>query len=112
MVSDFQSKLDDKYHEFVIASEREALTAKLQEVEDWLYEDGEDETKDVYVANLKSSKRLKKSMQNKDNDKGNEDCLSIIEEKRIEKIIVEMHMPSVLLCKNLGNPFGIYRQRI
>jgi hypothetical protein len=21
-------------------------------------------------------------------------------------------MPSVLLCKNLGNPFGIYRQRI
>jgi heat shock protein 4 len=50
-------QLDDKYHEFVIASEREALTAKLQEVEDWLYEDGEDETKDVYVANLKSSKR-------------------------------------------------------
>jgi hypothetical protein len=51
-------------------------------------------------------------MQNKDNDKGNEDCLSIIEENIIEKIIVEMHMPSVLLCRNLGNPFGIYRQRI
>jgi hypothetical protein len=38
--------------------------------------------------------------------------LSIVEEKRIEKFIVEKHMPSVLLCKNLGNPFGIYRQRI
>jgi hypothetical protein len=51
-------------------------------------------------------------MQNKDNDKGNEDWLSIVEEKRIEKFIVEMDMPSVLLCKILDNPFGIYRQRI
>jgi hypothetical protein len=44
-------------------------------------------------------------MQNKDNDKGNEDWLSIVEEKRIEKFIVEMHMSSVLLCKNLGQFF-------
>jgi hypothetical protein len=41
-------------------------------------------------------------MQNKDNDKGNEDWLSIVEEKRIEKCIVEMHLSSFLLCKYLG----------
>jgi hypothetical protein len=39
-------------------------------------------------------------MQNKDNDKGNEDWLSIVEEKRIEKFIVEMHMPSVVMYKS------------
>ncbi|WJX42853.1 hypothetical protein P8452_30036 [Trifolium repens] len=56
-VYDMRNKLNDKYHEFVIASEREALTAKLQEVEDWLYEDGEDETKGVYVAKLEELKK-------------------------------------------------------
>ncbi|KOM44537.1 hypothetical protein LR48_Vigan05g214200 [Vigna angularis] len=44
-VYDMRNKLNDKYQEFVIDSDREAFTTKLQEVEDWLYEDGEDETK-------------------------------------------------------------------
>ncbi|XP_029130578.1 heat shock 70 kDa protein 15 [Cajanus cajan] len=51
-VYDMRNKLNDKYQEFVTDSDREALTAKLQEVEDWLYEDGEDETKGVYIAKL------------------------------------------------------------
>ncbi|RDX67062.1 Heat shock 70 kDa protein 14, partial [Mucuna pruriens] len=49
--------LNDKYQEFVVDSEREAFTAKLQEVEDWLYEDGEDETKGVYIAKLEELKK-------------------------------------------------------
>lgn len=53
------AQLNDKYQEFVIASEREQLTAKLQEVEDWLYEDGEDETKGVYVAKLEELKKVR-----------------------------------------------------
>eukprot|EP00494_Astrolonche_serrata_P010406 UN10470 len=36
----------------------EGLMAKLQEVEDWLYEDGEDETKGVCVAKLEELKKL------------------------------------------------------
>ncbi|CAJ1955198.1 unnamed protein product [Sphenostylis stenocarpa] len=56
-VYDMRNKLNDKYHEFVIDSEREAFTAKLQEVEDWLYEDGEDETKGVYIAKLEELKK-------------------------------------------------------
>ncbi|KAL2487570.1 Heat shock 70 kDa protein 14 [Forsythia ovata] len=52
-VYDMRNKLNDKYHEFVMDSEREQFIAKLLEVEDWLYEDGEDETKGVYVAKLK-----------------------------------------------------------
>ena len=39
-------------------SERDAFSAKLQEVEDWLYEDGEDETKSVYIAKLEELKKV------------------------------------------------------
>ncbi|KAI3977365.1 hypothetical protein MKX01_000278 [Papaver californicum] len=44
---------NDKYHGFVTEQEKEELISKLQTVEDWLYEDGEDETKGVYVEELK-----------------------------------------------------------
>ncbi|WCJ40716.1 Heat shock 70 kDa protein 14 [Euphorbia peplus] len=56
-VYDMRNKLSDKYHDFVTDSEREELTAKLQLVEDWLYEDGEDETKGVYIAKLEELKK-------------------------------------------------------
>ncbi|XP_057454256.1 heat shock 70 kDa protein 15-like isoform X2 [Lotus japonicus] len=56
-VYDMRNKLNDKYQEFVTASEREDFTAKLQVVEDWLYEEGEDETKGVYVAKLEELKK-------------------------------------------------------
>lgn len=50
--------MHDKYQEFVTDSQREELSAKLQEVEDWLYEDGEDETKGVYIAKLEELKKV------------------------------------------------------
>ncbi|XP_020226409.1 heat shock 70 kDa protein 14 [Cajanus cajan] len=56
-VYDMRNKLNDKYQEFVTAQEREDFTTKLQQVEDWLYEDGEDETKGVYIAKLEELKR-------------------------------------------------------
>ncbi|KAI8529533.1 hypothetical protein RHMOL_Rhmol12G0232200 [Rhododendron molle] len=52
-----RNKLHSKYQEFVTDPEREGLTAKLQEGEDWLYEDGEDETKGVYIAKLEELKK-------------------------------------------------------
>ncbi|CAK9174620.1 unnamed protein product [Ilex paraguariensis] len=56
-VYDMRNKLHDKYQEFVLESERGEFIAKLQEVEDWLYEDGEDETKGVYIAKLEELKK-------------------------------------------------------
>ncbi|KAG6727918.1 hypothetical protein I3842_02G148100 [Carya illinoinensis] len=56
-VYDMRNKLSEKYREFVTDSEREEFTSKLQEVEDWLYEEGEDETKGVYVAKLEELKK-------------------------------------------------------
>ncbi|KVH92935.1 Heat shock protein 70 family, partial [Cynara cardunculus var. scolymus] len=53
-----QDRLHDKLQEFVMDSEREGFIAKLQETEDWLYEDGEDETKGVYTAKLDELKKV------------------------------------------------------
>ncbi|KAL6608315.1 hypothetical protein ACP70R_041378 [Stipagrostis hirtigluma subsp. patula] len=57
-VYDMRNKLYDKYNDFVTAEDKESLIAKLQEVEDWLYEDGEDETKGVYIAKLEELKKV------------------------------------------------------
>lgn len=51
-------QLYDKYSDFVTPEDKEGLIAKLQEVEDWLYEDGEDETKGVYIAKLEELKKV------------------------------------------------------
>lgn len=51
-------QLYDKYQEFVTPSEKDELIAKLQQVEDWLYEEGEDETKGVYVAKLEELQKV------------------------------------------------------
>ncbi|VAH03131.1 unnamed protein product [Triticum turgidum subsp. durum] len=57
-VYDMRNKIHEKYNDFVMLEDIEGLMAKLQEVEDWLYEDGEDETKGVYVAKLEELKKL------------------------------------------------------
>ena len=51
-------QLYDKYGDFVTPEDKEGLISKLQEVEDWLYEDGEDETKGVYIAKLEELKKV------------------------------------------------------
>lgn len=51
-------QLHDKYQEFVTEPEREEFAGILQQVEDWLYEDGEDETKGVYIAKLEELKKV------------------------------------------------------
>ncbi|GAA0183143.1 Hsp70 family chaperone [Lithospermum erythrorhizon] len=56
-VYDMRNKLYDKYQDFITEPDREQFIAKLQEVEDWLYEDGEDETKGVYIAKLEELKK-------------------------------------------------------
>ncbi|PIA65092.1 hypothetical protein AQUCO_00100522v1 [Aquilegia coerulea] len=55
-VYEMRNKIHDKYQEFVTQSERDEFSTRLQEVEDWLYEDGEDETKGVYIAKLEELK--------------------------------------------------------
>lgn len=54
----FRGKLCDAYQPFATESEASTLSSKLDQTEDWLYEDGEDETKGVYIAKLEELKKL------------------------------------------------------
>jgi molecular chaperone DnaK (HSP70) len=42
-----RSHLSDRYADFVKPADRDALVSELNALEDWLYEDGEDEKKSV-----------------------------------------------------------------
>jgi heat shock protein 4 len=57
-VYSMRSKLYEKLQDYVTESEREDMSARLQETEDWLYEDGEDEIKSVYTTKLAELKKL------------------------------------------------------
>ncbi|KAF7123669.1 hypothetical protein RHSIM_Rhsim12G0198200 [Rhododendron simsii] len=97
-VYDIRNKLRGKYQEFVTDPEREGLTAKLQEVEDWLYEDGENKTKGVYVAKLEELKkqgdaiegRYKKYIENDDFLEGQDG----VDSGTVERV-AESHAPIV-----------------
>ncbi|KAI9683421.1 MAG: adenyl-nucleotide exchange factor sse1 [Trizodia sp. TS-e1964] len=49
-IYEMRGKIDDQYSEFANEDEKAKLKAKLEECEEWLYDDGEDATKAVYVA--------------------------------------------------------------
>jgi len=48
-----RDKVANELEAFIEEAAREALNSKLSEIEDWLYEDGEDVEKSVYKARLK-----------------------------------------------------------
>ncbi|KAJ5091688.1 Hsp70 chaperone Hsp88 [Penicillium alfredii] len=51
-IYELRDKIDGVYSEFASDDEKEKLRAKLSATEDWLYEEGEDTTKSVYVAKM------------------------------------------------------------
>lgn len=51
-IYDLRNKIDDQYSEFASEEEKTKLKAKLETSEDWLYDEGEDTTKAVYIAKM------------------------------------------------------------
>ncbi|OJK04836.1 hypothetical protein ASPACDRAFT_74400 [Aspergillus aculeatus ATCC 16872] len=51
-IYELRDKIDGVYSEFASEEEKEKLRAKLMDTEDWLYDEGEDTTKSVYVAKM------------------------------------------------------------
>ncbi|KAJ5227982.1 hypothetical protein N7489_008690 [Penicillium chrysogenum] len=51
-IYELRDKIDGVYSEFASEEEKEKLKAKLMDTEDWLYEEGEDTIKSVYVAKM------------------------------------------------------------
>ncbi|XP_038155065.1 heat shock 70 kDa protein 4b [Cyprinodon tularosa] len=57
-VYDMRDKLHGMLEKFVSESDRDALSLKLEDTENWLYEDGEDQPKQVYIDKLAELKKL------------------------------------------------------
>ncbi|GFR48872.1 hypothetical protein Agub_g10723 [Astrephomene gubernaculifera] len=55
-VYDLRNKLYDAYAPYIKPADKEALQAELTAMEDWLYDEGEDTTKSVYIAKLEELK--------------------------------------------------------
>lgn len=57
-IYDMRNKVDDQFAELASEEEKDKIRSKLSETEDWLYEDGEDATKAVYIAKMDEIKAM------------------------------------------------------
>ncbi|WRX28889.1 Heat shock protein 70 family - like 10 [Theobroma cacao] len=57
-VYEMRNKLFNSYRSFASDEEKEGISKSLQETEEWLYEDGEDETEGAYTSKLEDLKKL------------------------------------------------------
>ncbi|KAK0629754.1 heat shock protein 70 family [Bombardia bombarda] len=57
-IYDLRNKLDDQYSELASDDEKAKLRTKLDASEDWLYDEGDDATKAVYIAKMDEIKSL------------------------------------------------------
>jgi len=57
-IYDLRAKLDDQYAEFASDDEKSRIKENLEKAEDWLYDEGEDASKGVYVAKLEELRAM------------------------------------------------------
>lgn len=57
-IYEIRNKLSDAYRNFATDSERENISRDLLQTQDWLYEDGDDETEKVYASKMEELKKL------------------------------------------------------
>jgi len=57
-VYEMREKISTSYEEYISEQDKETFSRFLTETEDWLYEDGEDETRAVYQARLDDMKKM------------------------------------------------------
>lgn len=86
-VYEMRDKILNAYRSFANESDREEISRKLQQAEDWLYEDGMDETENVYVEKLEDLKKLVDPIENRYKDEearvqAAKDLLKCIEDYR------------------------------
>ncbi|MBA0736151.1 hypothetical protein Gogos_009725 [Gossypium gossypioides] len=67
-VYEMRNKLFNTYRGFASDEEREGISKSLQETEEWLYDDGEDETEGAYTSKLEALKKLVDPVENRFKD--------------------------------------------
>ena len=61
-VYEMRDKMYSTYENFVTEDDRSSFSLKLEDTENWLYEDGEDEKKQVYIDKLAELKQIGQPM--------------------------------------------------
>ncbi|OIT05769.1 heat shock 70 kda protein 16, partial [Nicotiana attenuata] len=64
-VYETRNKLLNTYRSFATDSEREGISCNLQQTEEWLYEDGDDESEHVYAEKLDDLKKMVDPVENR-----------------------------------------------
>ncbi|WJX37720.1 hypothetical protein P8452_25458 [Trifolium repens] len=86
-VYETRSKLFNTYRNFASEPERNDISRSLQETEDWLYEDGDDETEHAYTSKLEDLKKLVDPIENRyKDDEEREQAI-----KKLSTLISEIH---------------------
>lgn len=67
-VYESRNKILDTYQEFATECEKDEICNKLQQTEDWLYEDGDDESADVYTERMQDLMKLVDPIENRYRD--------------------------------------------
>ncbi|KAL7949830.1 heat shock protein 70 [Trichoderma barbatum] len=57
-IYDLRAKLDEQYADLASEDEKNAIRTKLESTEDWLYDEGDDATKGVYIAKMDEIRAL------------------------------------------------------
>lgn len=87
-VYETRNKLLNTFRIFTSDSEKEVITGNLQQTEDWLYEDGDDESEEVYAKKLEDLRKLVDPIENRYKDEearaqATRDLLKLIVEYRM-----------------------------
>ncbi|XP_031442963.1 heat shock 70 kDa protein 4b [Clupea harengus] len=64
-VYDMRDKMHGLYEKFIVESDRDTFSVKLEDTENWLYEEGEDQPKQVYIDKLADLKKLGQPVQDR-----------------------------------------------
>ncbi|XP_010493114.1 PREDICTED: heat shock 70 kDa protein 16 [Camelina sativa] len=87
-VYEMRDKMLNTYRNTATESERECIARNLQETEDWLYEDGDDESENAYIEKLNDIKKLIDPIESRFKDgeervQASKDLLKIIADSRM-----------------------------
>ncbi|KAB8337321.1 hypothetical protein FH972_021621 [Carpinus fangiana] len=88
-IYELRGKIDDQYSEFADEEEKSKLKSQLETSEDWLYDEGDDATKAVYVAKIDEIRFVAGPIIQRYNDKVEEERQAVQraeEEARAKKI--------------------------
>ncbi|KAJ4703140.1 Heat shock 70 kDa protein [Melia azedarach] len=92
-VYEMRDKFSNMYRAFATESEREGISRNLQETVEWLYEDGVDESENVYTVRLEDLKKLVDPIENryKDEEARAQATKDLLKCSKDYRMVVEAH---------------------